>query len=160
MSSQSDSSSGKRRRLSTSSPDKSTSSSDTGDVLIRSTRLKPGSGPGSESVRITVEKVRGRPAQPPVTEQQRLKPRQQPQMVFSQPGKISGRRSRFTQCCGYQAHYYWYFCVCACSDLRTQQKKPAPTRKNRVSPVPTSSDQVRDQAPQLACLCACARCII
>lgn len=106
MSSQSDSSSGKRRRLSTSSQNKSTSSSDTGDVLIRSTRLKPGSGPGSESVRITVEKVRGRPAQPPVTEQQRLKPHQQPEMVrplrsavFPQPGKSSSRRSRFTQSC-------------------------------------------------------------
>lgn len=132
MSSQSDSSSGKRRRLSTSSPNKSTSSSDTGDVLIRSTGLKP----GSESVRITVEKVRGRPAQPPVTEQQRLKPCQQPEMVrplrsavFSQPGKSSGRWTRFTQSCGYQTHYYWYFCVCvfrpadAAEETCTDQKE-------------------------------------
>lgn len=140
MSSQSDSSSGKRMRLSASSPNKSTSSSDTGDVLIRSTRLKPGSGPGSESVRITVEKVRGRPAQPSVTEQPRLKPLQQPEMVrplrsavFSQPGKSSGRRSRLTQSFGYQTHYYWYFCVCVFRPADTAEETCTDQKEQSVS---------------------------
>ncbi|XP_069573199.1 protein TALPID3 [Brachyistius frenatus] len=44
------------------SPDQSSCSSDTGDVLIRSTRVPHGPGPGS--VRITVQKLRD-PARPP-----------------------------------------------------------------------------------------------
>ncbi|XP_049917868.1 protein TALPID3 isoform X6 [Epinephelus moara] len=79
------------------SPDQSSCSSDTGDVLIRSTRVLPldrghegKPGPGSGSVHITVQKLRDPLVQPPLSEQQqrssgsekrqqRLKPRQKPE---------------------------------------------------------------------------------
>lgn len=89
------------------SPDQSSCSSDTGDVLIRSTRVLhpdrtgPGGGPGPGSVQITVRKLRDfRP--PPLTElrqnkQRRRSPRQNPDIAAShrspaylKPRKISG----------------------------------------------------------------------
>lgn len=104
---QPDSSSDNLRRLSADiSPDQSCSS-DTGDVLIRSTRVRHEAevGPGPGSVKITVQKVREPPVQPPVTERQqqnagteKQQPRQKPDnglplraAVHSQPGKSSGR---------------------------------------------------------------------
>ncbi|XP_068194229.1 protein TALPID3 isoform X2 [Antennarius striatus] len=74
----------------------SSTSSDTGDVLIRSTRAhfsdrKQEVVPGSGSVRITIQKLRDAPAQTPVSdqrpvrpgteEQQRAKPRQKPDLT-------------------------------------------------------------------------------
>lgn len=89
------------------SPDQSSCSSDTGDVLIRSTRVLhpdrtgPGGGPGPGSVQITVRKLRDfRP--PTLTElrqnkQRRRSPRQNPDIAAShrsaaylKPRKISG----------------------------------------------------------------------
>lgn len=89
------------------SPDQSSCSSDTGDVLIRSTRVPhpdrtgPGGGPGPGSVQITVRKLRDfRP--PTLTElrqnkQRRRSPRQNPDIAAShrsaaylKPRKISG----------------------------------------------------------------------
>ncbi|CAJ1074934.1 protein TALPID3 isoform X6 [Xyrichtys novacula] len=67
------------------SPVRSSSSSDTGEVLIRSTRAQETTGSGS--VRITVQKLKEVPVQPPLSEQQqwssgreeRLKPRGRPE---------------------------------------------------------------------------------
>ncbi|XP_070834707.1 protein TALPID3 [Chaetodon trifascialis] len=89
-----DSSSDKPRPLSSeTSLDQSSCSSDTGDVLIRSTRVllsdqRHEVGPGPGYVQITVQKLRDPPVQPPVAEQQqqrvgtvkqpRPKPRQTP----------------------------------------------------------------------------------
>uniref|UniRef100_UPI0037E9B0AC protein TALPID3 n=1 Tax=Semicossyphus pulcher TaxID=241346 RepID=UPI0037E9B0AC len=68
------------------SPDQSSCSSDTGDVLIRSTRVllsdpryEAGPGPGSGSVQITVQKLRDPPAQPPLAEQQQSSEREEQQ---------------------------------------------------------------------------------
>ncbi|XP_070697779.1 protein TALPID3 [Pempheris klunzingeri] len=69
-----------------SSPDRSSCSSDTADVIIRSTRIRE---PGPGSVQITVQRLRDPPAQCPVAEQrqqnsgtekrqQRAEPRQRP----------------------------------------------------------------------------------
>ncbi|XP_073340428.1 protein TALPID3 isoform X3 [Pagrus major] len=80
------------------SPDLSSCSSDTGDVLIRSTRVLPSdrrqeAGPGPGPVQITVQKLR----EPPVR-QQRPKPPQDPDRaaplpaaVHRQPGQSSVR---------------------------------------------------------------------
>ncbi|XP_035767860.1 protein TALPID3 isoform X4 [Neolamprologus brichardi] len=89
------------------SPDQSSCSSDTGDVLIRSTRVLhpdrtgPGGRPGPGSVQITVRKLRDfRP--PPLTElrqnkQRRRSPRQNPDIAaphrsaaYLKPRKLSG----------------------------------------------------------------------
>ncbi|XP_076605677.1 protein TALPID3 isoform X2 [Chaetodon auriga] len=103
MRSQPDSSSDKPRPLSgETSVDQSSCSSDTGDVLIRSTRVllsdrRHEAGPGPGSVQITVQKLRGPRVQPPVAEQQqqsvgtvkqqRPKPRQTPREAGRpQPG--------------------------------------------------------------------------
>eukprot|EP00064_Thunnus_orientalis_P023885 superscaffoldBa00009524_g24146 len=77
--------------------DSSTCSSDTGDVLVRSTRVL---GPGS--VRITVEKLRDAADQPPLSEQQqRPKLRHKPDIAAplraaadSQPAASSSRVER------------------------------------------------------------------
>lgn len=95
------------------SPDQSPCSSDTGDVLIRSTRAplpsrKHGAGPGS--VHITVHKLRD----PPTTQclsfrtekqQRRPTPRQKPDTgaparaaAEHQPGKSSSRWSELSRC--------------------------------------------------------------
>ncbi|XP_039905727.1 protein TALPID3 isoform X2 [Simochromis diagramma] len=89
------------------SPDQSSCCSDTGDVLIRSTRVLhpdrtgPGGGPGPGSVQITVRKLRDFRS-PPLTElrqnkQRRRSPRQNPDIAAShrsaaylKPRKISG----------------------------------------------------------------------
>lgn len=97
-----DASSDKLRHFSANiSTDQSCYSSDTGDVLIRSTRVRHDAGAGPGSVRITVQRVRDPPVQPPVAERQQPKPRQKADSapplraaVHSQPGKSFGRLSR------------------------------------------------------------------
>ncbi|XP_041810325.1 protein TALPID3 isoform X2 [Chelmon rostratus] len=90
---QPDSSSDKLRALSgETSLDQSSCSSDTGHVLIRSTRVlasdrRHEAGPGPGSVQITVQKLPVLRIQPPVAEQQRPKPRQKLRAaVRCQPG--------------------------------------------------------------------------
>ncbi|KAM6968590.1 LOW QUALITY PROTEIN: protein TALPID3 [Tautogolabrus adspersus] len=84
------------------SPDRSSCSSDTGDVLIRSTRVllsdpRPEAGSGPGSVHITVQKLRDPPVQdppppvrdPPVAEQQqRPKPRRRPDRGAPLPAAV------------------------------------------------------------------------
>ncbi|XP_063353181.1 protein TALPID3 isoform X3 [Pelmatolapia mariae] len=95
------------------SPDQSFCSSDTGDVLIRSTRVLhpdrtgPGGGPGPGSVQITVRKLRDfPPPPPPLTElrqnkQRRRSPRQNPDIAaphrsaaYLKPRKTTGGGDR------------------------------------------------------------------
>ncbi|CAI5695034.1 unnamed protein product [Oreochromis niloticus] len=95
------------------SPDQSSCSSDTGDVLIRSTRVLhpdrtgPGGGPGPGTVQITVRKLRDLPPPPPpLTEprqnkQRRRSPRENPDIAalhrsaaYLKPHKISGGGDR------------------------------------------------------------------
>ncbi|XP_039993381.1 protein TALPID3 [Xiphias gladius] len=84
------------------SPDQSSCSSDTGDVLIRSTRIllpdcRREAGPGPEPVQITIQKLRD-PAPVHPLPQRRPKPRQKPDtgappraVADGQPGKSPGR---------------------------------------------------------------------
>lgn len=99
------------------SPDQSSCSSDTGDVLIRSTRVhlndrRHEAGPGPGSVLITVQKLRDPPPVQSLSsrtekqQQQRPKPRQKPDIgapvragaaaADHQPGKRSSRCYRNT----------------------------------------------------------------
>ncbi|XP_067469523.1 protein TALPID3 isoform X4 [Thunnus thynnus] len=88
--------------------DSSTCSSDTGDVLVRSTRVL---GPGS--VRITVEKLRDAADQPPLSEQQ-----QRPPKLRHKPDIAAPLRAAADSQPG------------SCADRRTL-KKPGPTKENR-----------------------------
>lgn len=104
-----------QRDSSSDSPNQSACSSDssnTGDVLIRSTRVRHEAGPGPGSVKITVQKMRDSPVHLPETErqqqntgierQQRPKARQSPHSaslraaVHYQSGKRSGSWSMCT----------------------------------------------------------------
>lgn len=83
------------------SPDQSSCSSDTGDVLIRSTRVLLSDrrhGPGPGSVQITVQKLRDPPVQPPLAEQQQqssgTEKQQQRPKPRQKPGESSGRCPR------------------------------------------------------------------
>ncbi|XP_023255183.1 protein TALPID3-like, partial [Seriola lalandi dorsalis] len=114
------------------SPDQSSCSSDTGDVLIRSTRVlvpdrRHETGPGPGSVQITVQKLRDHArVQPPLAEQrQRPKPRQKPNTGATPRSATDGQPDRRTM------------------------KEPARTKENR-EPTGTAQSDMEARVCQLA----------
>lgn len=98
------------------SPDQSSCSSDTGDVLIRSTRVllsDQGQGPGPGSVQITVQKLREHPTQPHLSEQQSFRREER-----LKPGRRSERATSLQAVVQPQP------------DKQTLQK-PGPTKENK-----------------------------
>lgn len=138
-----DASSDKLRRFSANiSTDQSCCSSDTGDVLIRSTRVRHDTGAGPGSVRITVQRVRDPTVQPPVAERQQQKADSAPPLraaVHSQPGKSFGRLSRSS--CGLSRVNWQFFDVCACVCRQTDAAETSTDQKEQ-SESSSSSDHL------------------
>lgn len=155
-----------QRDSSSNSPNPSACSSDssnTGDVLIRSTRVRHEAGPGPGSLKITVQKMRDSPVHLPETErqqrntgterQQRPKPRQNPDSAALRAAESGKRSGSWSMCTDVLSRVKW-LCVraCVCADRRTLNK-PAPSQDNRVSPPPQTSEPSLDRKHSVRPLC-------